>query len=216
MEMIQQIFSIFLHLDKHLGEILQTYGTWTYLILFVVIFLETGVVATPFLPGDSLLFAAGAFAAIGALDVKIVLVLLAAAAILGDTANYWIGRKVGPRVFKEDVRYLKREYLERTHRFYEKHGGKTIVLARFIPIIRTFAPFVAGIGTMSYPRFLAYNVFGGCLWVMMFVLSGYFFGNLPFVREHFSLVILAIIVLSVMPLVYEVIRSARSAPEKEP
>ena len=172
MELLKYLIDVFLHLDKHLGEILQTYGTWTYLILFLVVFLETGVVATPFLPGDSLLFAAGAFAAIGALDVKVLLILLAAAAILGDTANYWIGRKVGPRVFKEDVRYLKKEYLERTHRFYEKHGGKTIVLARFIPIIRTFAPFVAGIGTMSYPRFLAYNVFGGCLWVALFVLSG--------------------------------------------
>ena len=215
MELIKFVIDVFLHLDKHLGEILQTYGTWTYLILFLVVFLETGVVATPFLPGDSLLFAAGAFAAIGALDVKVLLILLAAAAILGDTANYWIGRKVGPRVFKEDVRYLKKEYLERTHRFYEKHGGKTIVLARFIPIIRTFAPFVAGIGTMSYPRFLAYNVFGGCLWVGLFVLSGYFFGNLPVVRENFSLVILAIIVLSVMPLAYEVVRSARSTPEEE-
>ena len=215
MDFIRYLIDLFLHLDKHLGGILQTYGTWTYGILFVVIFLETGLVATPFLPGDSLLFAAGAFAALGALDVKVLLILLAAAAILGDTANYWIGRKVGPRVFKEDVRWLKREYLERSHRFYEKHGGKTIVLARFIPIIRTFAPFVAGIGTMSYPRFLAYNVFGGCLWVALFVLSGYFFGNLPVVREHFSLVILAIIVLSVMPLVYEVVRSARARPEGE-
>jgi len=210
MDFIRYLIDLFLHLDKHLGGILQTYGTWTYGILFVVIFLETGLVATPFLPGDSLLFAAGAFAALGALDVKVLLILLAAAAILGDTANYWIGRKVGPRVFKEDVRWLKREYLERTHRFYEKHGGKTIVLARFIPIIRTFAPFVAGIGTMSYPRFLAYNVFGGCLWVMLFVLSGYFFGNLPVVRENFSFVILAIIIISVLPLVYEVLRNGRS------
>ncbi|HOC44016.1 MAG TPA: DedA family protein [Thermoanaerobaculales bacterium] len=213
MDFVRFLIDVFLHLDKHLGEILQTYGTWTYGIMFVVIFLETGLVATPFLPGDSLLFAAGAFAALGALDVKLVLILLAAAAILGDTANYWIGRKVGPRVFKEDVRWLKKEYLERTHRFYEKHGGKTIVLARFIPIIRTFAPFVAGIGTMSYPRFLAYNVFGGCLWVVAFVLSGYFFGNLPVVKENFSFVILAIIVLSVLPLLYEVLRSARAGAD---
>jgi membrane-associated protein len=209
MDLVRTIIDLFLHLDKHLGEIIHGYGTWTYLILGLVVFLETGVVATPFLPGDSLLFAAGTFAAIGALDVTVVLVVLSAAAILGDTANYWIGRKIGPRVFTEKVRYLKREHLVRTHAFYEKHGGKTIVLARFIPIVRTFAPFVAGIGAMSYRRFLVYNVFGGLLWVGLFVLGGYFFGNLPIVRENFSLVILAIIILSVLPLVFEYVRQRR-------
>jgi membrane-associated protein len=167
------------------------------------------VVATPFLPGDSLLFAAGTFAALGSLDLALLLVLLTAAAILGDTVNYWIGRKVGPRVFHENVRYLKRAHLERTRRFYERHGGKTIVLARFVPIVRTFAPFVAGIGAMSYPRFLAYNVLGGVLWVAGFVLAGYFFGNLPVVKENFSLAILAIVLLSVTPIVYEYARQRR-------
>ncbi len=210
MELLRDAVDLFLHLDKHLGNIIQQYGTWTYLILALVIFLETGVVATPFLPGDSLLFAAGTFAAQGSLDVVVLLVLLTGAAILGDTVNYWIGRRVGPRVFHEDVKYLKREYLERTHRFYEKHGGKTIVLARFIPIIRTFAPFVAGIGAMTYSRFLLYNVLGGILWVFLFVLGGYLFGNLPVVRENFSLVIVAIIVLSVMPIGYEFLRHRRA------
>ena len=209
MELIRDLVDLFLHLDRHLGEIIRAYGTWTYLILGLVVFLETGVVATPFLPGDSLLFAAGAFAALGALDVTIVCVILSAAAILGDTVNYWIGRKIGPRVFKENVRFLKREHLMRTHAFYEKHGGKTIVLARFVPIVRTFAPFVAGIGSMSYRRFFAYNVFGGLLWVALFVLGGYFFGNLPVVKENFSLVILVIIVVSVLPLVIEYVRHRR-------
>jgi membrane-associated protein len=209
MELIRDVIDLFLHLDRHLGEIIRAYGTWTYLILGLVVFLETGVVATPFLPGDSLLFAAGAFAALGALDVTIVCVVLSAAAILGDTVNYWIGRKIGPRVFKENVRFLKREHLMRTHAFYEKHGGKTIVLARFVPIIRTFAPFVAGIGSMSYRRFFAYNVFGGLLWVALFVLGGYFFGNLPVVKENFSLVILVIIIVSILPLVIEYVRHRR-------
>jgi membrane-associated protein len=209
MELIRDVIDLFLHLDRHLGEIIRAYGTWTYLILGLVVFLETGVVATPFLPGDSLLFAAGAFAALGALDVTIVCVVLSAAAILGDTVNYWIGRKIGPRVFKENVRFLKREHLMRTHAFYEKHGGKTIVLARFVPIIRTFAPFVAGIGSMSYRRFFAYNVFGGLLWVALFVLGGYFFGNLPGVKENFSLVILVIIIVSILPLVSEYVRHRR-------
>jgi len=214
MELVRDALDLFLHLDRHLGEIIRSYGPWTYLILGLVVFLETGVVATPFLPGDSLLFAAGTFAALGSLDVTVVCVILSAAAILGDTLNYWIGRKVGPRVFKENVRYLKREHLVRTHAFYEKHGGKTIVLARFIPIVRTFAPFVAGIGAMSYRSFLAYNVFGGLLWVTLFVLGGYFFGNLPVVKENFSLVILAIIVLSVMPLVYEYVRQRRRRAQR--
>jgi membrane-associated protein len=209
MDLIHAAVDLFLHLDRHLAEVIATYGVWTYLILFAVVFLETGVVATPFLPGDSLLFAAGTFAALGSIDLGLVILLLTVAAILGDTVNYWIGRKVGPRVFRENVRFLNRRHLERTHAFYEKHGGKTIVIARFLPIIRTFAPFVAGIGTMSYRRFLLYNVVGGAVWVVGFVLLGYFFGNLPVVRENFSLVILAIIVLSVMPVVIELMRHRR-------
>jgi len=211
MDFIHAAIDLFLHLDRHLAEVIATYGVWTYLILFAVIFLETGIVATPFLPGDSLLFAAGTFAALGSLDVGFLILLLAAAAILGDTVNYWIGRRLGPRVFRENVRFLNRQHLERTHAFYEKHGGKTIVIARFLPIIRTFAPFVAGIGTMSYGRFLVYNVVGGVVWVLGFVLLGYFFGNLPVVRENFSLVILAIIVLSVLPIVIEWFRHRRRA-----
>jgi len=211
MDFLHGIVDVFLHLDRHLGEIIQTYGTWTYAILFCVVFLETGLVATPFLPGDSLLFAAGAFAAIGSLDLPILLVLLAVAAIAGDSLNYWIGRRVGPRVFTDRVRWLKREHLLRTQEFYERHGGKTIVLARFVPIVRTFAPFVAGIGTMPYRRFFAYNVIGGLLWVGLLVPAGYFFGNLPVVRENFSIVVLAIIGVSLLPLVIEYVRQRRAA-----
>ena len=210
MDLIHSIVDLFLHLDRHLAEIIAGYGGWTYLILFAVVFLETGIVATPFLPGDSLLFAAGTFAALGSLDLGFTILLLSVAAILGDTVNYWIGRKIGPRVFRENYRFLNRKHLEKTHAFYEKHGGKTIVIARFLPIIRTFAPFVAGIGTMSYRRFIAYNVVGGIAWVLGFVLLGYFFGNLPVVRKNFSLVILAIIVLSIMPIVIEWLRHRRS------
>ena len=211
MELLQSAIDLFLHLDKHLAAIIAQYGVWTYLILFTVVFLETGVVATPFLPGDSLLFAAGTFAALGSLDVWILIVLLTAAAILGDTLNYWIGRKVGPRVFNEKVRFLKREHLDRTHAFYERHGGKTIIIARFVPIVRTFAPFVAGVGTMAYGRFLAYNVVGGAVWVVLFVAGGYLFGNIPVVKENFSVVILAIIVLSLMPIVVEWYRHRRGS-----
>jgi membrane-associated protein len=210
MDFLHTVVDLFLHLDKHLGVILETYGTWTYAILGAVIFCETGLVATPFLPGDSLLFAAGAFAALGSLDVRILLVLVPAAAIAGDNVNYWIGRRVGPRVFTDRVRWLKREHLLRTQAFYDRHGGKTIVLARFIPIVRTFSPFVAGIGAMPYRRFLAYSVFGGLLWVGIFVPAGYFFGNLPVVKENFSLVILGIIVVSVLPLVIEVWKHRRA------
>jgi membrane-associated protein len=203
MQLLKQLFEFILHIDRHLGEIIADYGTWTYLILFTTIFIETGLVVTPFLPGDSLLFAAGAFAAAGTLNVWAVFLLLAFAAILGDTVNYWIGHRIGPRVFREDVRFLKREYLERTQRFYEKHGGKTIFLARFIPIIRTFAPFVAGVGTMRYGKFIIYNVFGGVAWTALFTFAGFFFGNIPVVRDHFGLVVVAIIVISVLPVVYE-------------
>ena len=207
MEIIAYLIDLFVHLDEHLSLVITRYGTWTYLILFLVIFMETGFVVTPFLPGDSLLFAAGTFAALGALDVTLVFLLLFAAAVLGDTANYWIGRRIGPRVFEMNSRWLKREYLERTHRFYERHGGKTIFLARFIPIIRTFAPFVAGVGEMSYGRFLAYNVVGGLVWTAGFTFLGYFFGNIPIVRENFSFVVVGIIFISVLPIVYEFIAS---------
>ena len=206
MDFILQLVDLFLHLDEYLGEVIRTYGLWTYLILFAIIFMETGLVVTPFLPGDSLLFAAGTFAGLGDLNVWGIFILLSAAAIIGDTVNYWAGHFIGPRAFSGEIRFLKKEYLDRTHAFYEKHGGKTIVLARFIPIIRTFAPFVAGIGAMSYGRFISYNVFGGIFWVALFSFGGYFFGNLPVVQENFSLVIIAIILISVMPAVVEILR----------
>jgi membrane-associated protein len=169
-------------------------------------------VVTPFLPGDSLLFAAGTFAALGALDVRLLLVLLVAAAIIGDTVNYWVGAWIGPRAFSGRVRWLRKDYLDRTRAFYEKHGGKTIIIARFIPIIRTFAPFVAGVGAMSYGKFLLYNVVGAVLWVGIFVLGGFFFGNIPVVKENFTIVILAIIAISVMPIVLEAVRARRGEP----
>jgi membrane-associated protein len=210
MEFLSSIVDLFLHLDRYLDQIIRTYGTWTYALLFLVIFAETGLVVTPFLPGDSLLFAAGTFAAMGSLDPFWLAVLLSTAAVLGDTANYWIGYHVGPKVFhRENVRFFKKEYLDRTHRFYEKYGGRTIIIARFVPIIRTFAPFVAGIGRMSYGRFMSYNVFGGVGWVVGFVLMGYQFGNIPVVRRHFSLVVIAIILISVIPIVTEFIRHRR-------
>lgn len=207
MSLITGFIDLFIHLDKHLGLIIQTYGTTTYLILFLIIFLETGVVATPFLPGDSLLFAAGTFAALGTLNVVHLWGLLSLAAILGDTANYWIGRYVGERVFKEHVRFIKKKHLDRTQEFYAKYGGKTIVIARFVPIIRTFAPFVAGVGRMSYGRFIAYNIIGGLAWTTLFILGGYYFGNMEIVKRNFSLVILAIIALSLMPIIFELLRN---------
>ena len=212
MELFQHLVEIALHLDRHLVALVSDYGAWTYAILFVIIFCETGLVVTPFLPGDSLLFAVGTVAATGALDPLWLCALLAVAAILGDTVNYAAGHWVGPVVFhREDSRLLNRQHLERTHRFYEKYGGKTIIIARFIPIIRTFAPFVAGIGRMSYARFLIYNVAGGILWITAFVYAGFFFGNIPLVKENFSLAILAIIVVSILPGVIEYWRH-RSAP----
>jgi membrane-associated protein len=206
MEIISDLVDFILHLDVHLNSIIKNFGIWTYLILFLIIFLETGVVVTPFLPGDSLLFAAGSFAALGSLNVFALFILLTLAAILGDTLNYWIGHFIGPRAFSGNSRFLKKEYMDRTHEFYEKHGGKTIILARFIPIIRTFAPFVAGIGAMDYPRFFFYNVIGAVLWVSIFTFGGYFFGNLPFVRDNFTIVILVIILISVLPGVFEFLR----------
>jgi len=203
-EVVKTFIDLFMHLDKHLNVVIQNYGVWTYLLLFLVIFCETGLVVTPLLPGDSLLFAAGTFAALGSLKVEWLYILLSAAAIGGDTVNYWIGHYVGPKVFhKEDVRFLNKKYLDRTHDFYEKHGGKTIILARFIPIIRTFAPFVAGIGRMTYWRFISYNFIGGLAWIAIFLFGGYYFGNIPVVKNNFTLVILAIIFISVMPVVIE-------------
>jgi len=211
MEFITWFVDLFLHLDRHLEGIIRAYDVWTYLILFVIIFCETGFVVTPFLPGDSLLFAAGALSAsLGCLDVTWLFLLLSAAAILGDTVNYWIGKLVGPRIFhKENVRFLNKDHLRRAHEFYQKYGGITIVIARFMPIIRTFAPFVAGIGTMTYWKFLTYNVVGGIAWVAGFTYVGYFFGNIPSVRQHFTLIIVAIVVISVMPIVIEYIRHRR-------
>jgi membrane-associated protein len=206
MDWVKQFVDLFLHLDTHLGQVISQYGTWTYLILFLIVFCETGLVITPILPGDSLLFAAGTFAALGDLDVRLMILLLVAAAILGDTVNYWVGAAIGPRAFQGNLRFLKKEHLDRTHAFYEKHGGKTIILARFVPIIRTFAPFVAGVGAMSYGRFLTYNVVGAILWVALLVLAGYFFGNIPVVRENFTIVILAIVAISVMPIAIEAVR----------
>jgi membrane-associated protein len=209
MDWIKLGIDFILHLDKYLDLIIRSVGIWTYLILFGVIFVETGVVIMPFLPGDSLLFAAGAMSGLGSLNVFVLFFSLAAAAVLGDTINYWIGHSLGPKVFTSDSRLFKREHLERTQAFYAKHGGKTIFLARFIPIIRTFAPFVAGVGKMRYGYFLSYNIFGGIIWTGLFIFAGYFFGNLEFVRENFSLVVIAIVVISIMPAVWEWGRSRK-------
>ncbi len=207
MELINKILDIALHLDRYLSAIIQQYGLWTYAILFVVIFIETGFVVMPFLPGDSLLFAAGTFAALGALKIGWLVALLAAAAVIGDTVNYWVGHFLGPKVFsKEKARFFKKEHLDRTHAFFEKYGGKTIIIARFVPIVRSFAPLVAGIGRMSYGKFIAYNVIGGVGWVVVLTGTGYFFGNIPVVKNNFSLAILAIIALSTVPIVTEYLR----------
>jgi membrane-associated protein len=197
------MLDLFFHLDKYLDKIIQQYGALTYIFLFAIIFTETGLVIMPFLPGDSLLFAAGTFAAIGSLNVWLLFGLLSVAAIVGDTVNYWIGNKLGDRAYKGEIKYIKKEHIERTHAFFEKHGGKTIFLARFVPIVRTFAPFVAGASKMSYRYFFSYNVFGGLTWVGIFTFLGYIFGNIDFVKKNFELVIVAILVLSVVPIIYE-------------
>jgi len=207
MDLIVNLIDIFIHLDKYLDVVIRNYGNWTYLIMGIIIFCETGLVVTPVLPGDSLLFVAGTFSAIGSLNLKWLLMVLSIAAIVGDTVNYWIGSSIGPRVFHlEKSRFFRKEYLDRTHQFYEKYGPLTIVIGRFVPIIRTFVPFLAGVGRMTYWRFLTYNVVGGIGWIMVFVLGGYFFGNLPVVKKNFTLVIMAIIIISVLPTIVEFLR----------
>jgi membrane-associated protein len=212
MDLISGFFDLILHLDQHLRDLAQTYGAWVYAVLFLIVFLETGVVVTPFLPGDSLLFVAGTISAAGALNIHALVLLLIAAAIAGDSLNYAIGRYLGPRVFRfDDSRFFKRAYVDRTHAFFERHGGKAIIIARFVPIVRTYAPFVAGIGAMRYRRFLMFNVTGAVLWVALLAYAGFFFGNLPLVRNNLTAVILGIIVLSIMPGIVEFWR-ARRAP----
>lgn len=209
MEFITGAIDLFLHLDEYLQEIIVNYGAWTYAILFIVIFVETGLVVMPFLPGDSLLFAAGTFAALGSFNVWGLIGLLIVAAVLGDAVNYSIGHYLGDRAY--NIKWIKKEYLEKTHAFFEKHGGKAIFLARFVPIVRTFAPFVAGIGKMSYAYFATYNIVGGVTWVFLFTLLGFFFGNIPFVKQNFELVIIVIILISVLPMVYEWWKARREA-----
>ncbi|MGE0481291.1 MAG: DedA family protein [Phycisphaerae bacterium] len=217
MELVYPFIDFFIHIDKHLLEIIQHYGAWTYPILFLIIFLETGVVVTPFLPGDSLLFAAGMFAGMGLLNPHGLFALLALAAVLGDTVNYALGHLIGPRVLRDNnSRIFRREYLDKTHAYFEKYGGMTIIIARFVPIVRTFAPFVAGVGAMTYTKFLAYNIIGGVLWVGLCVYGGYVFGQLPFVQKNFKWVVLAIIIVSVMPMVFEFLRARRHARASKP
>ncbi len=216
-ELVEKLVDFILHIDRHLAEIIAAYGLGTYAVLFAIIFVETGLVVMPFLPGDSLLFAAGAFCAKPetGLSVHLMALLLFAAAVLGDTVNYWVGAKVGPAVFKrEDSVWLRRKHLDRAHEFFEKYGGRAVILARFVPFVRTFVPFVAGVGRMTYARFLAYNVIGGFVWIYFFTYAGFLFGNQPFVQRNFKLVILAIIILSVVPIVFEFVRErSRRASE---
>lgn len=211
MEIITFLLDFILHIDVHLAQLVANYGPWVYLILFLIVFCETGLVVTPFLPGDSLLFVAGALAAMGEMNVHLLVALLIVAAILGDGCNYTIGRRIGLRLFTRFPRLLKQEYLDKTHAFYEKHGGKTIIFARFVPIVRTFAPFVAGIGRMEYRQFLSYNVIGALLWVIGFTYAGFYFGNMPFVRKNLEYLIFGIIIVSMLPAIIEVIRHRRAA-----
>lgn len=213
MELLTYLIDLILHLDRHLESLIATYGLWTYLILFLIVFAETGLVVTPILPGDSLLFAAGTFAGRGSLNPLLLFAVLSAAAILGDTVNYWVGKYLGQHfVHGSRRRWIKQKHLDRTHAFFEKYGGKTIILARFVPIVRTFAPFVAGIGSMTYGRFLAYNMIGGFLWVGICLTAGYLFGGLPIVQNNFSLVVLAIVIVSMIPAVVEYLRARSQAP----
>jgi membrane-associated protein len=217
-DLLKQLADFILHIDRHLAEIIAEYGTWTYAVLFLIVFAETGLVVTPFLPGDSLLFAAGAFCAKveTGLNVHLMAGLLFVAAVLGDTVNYWVGAKIGPAVFtREDSLLLRRKHLDRAHAFFQKYGGRAIILARFVPIVRTFVPFVAGVGTMTYSRFIAYNIVGGFLWVYFFCYAGFLFGNQPLVQKNFKLVIVAIILLSVVPIVVELWRAWRQAAREK-
>ena len=207
---IGNLIDFVLHFDKHLNYVMESFGIWCYLLFFVIIFAETGLVVTPFLPGDSLLFALGTFAAIGSLEVGWLFVVISAAAVLGDSANYAVGKYFGAMILnRQGAWFLKKEHIDRTHRFYEKYGAKTIVLARFVPIVRTFAPFIAGVGKMTYSRFFSYNVIGGLLWVLLFIFGGFFFGNIRIIKENFTLTIFAIIIISILPAVIEVIKEKR-------
>lgn len=209
-DVIRTVTDYILHLDRYVAELVENYGGWALLILFVIIFCETGLVITPFLPGDSLLFAAGAIAATGALNVGLLMVLLIVAAILGDSTNYWIGSRIGTRAFKENARVMKTEYLRRTEEFFSRYGGKTIVIARFVPIVRTYAPFVAGVAGMRYQKFLTFNVLGGVAWILIFVMGGYLFGAIPVVEDNFGLVIVVVILLSLLPIVFEYSKTKRA------
>jgi membrane-associated protein len=214
LDLIRKLVDFIVHIDRHLAEIIASYGLWTYAVLWLIIFAETGLVVTPFLPGDSLLFAAGTFCAKPetGLNVHLMAVLLWVAAVLGDTVNYWLGSRLGPAVFKrEDSMFLRKKHLERAHAFFEKYGGRAIILARFVPIVRTFVPFVAGVGRMHYGRFITYNVVGGFIWIYFFLYAGYWFGGLPFIQRNFKLVILAIIIISVLPIVWETWRAWQEA-----
>lgn len=215
MDWILKAVDFVLHVDVYLEQIISNYGGWTYALLFFIVFMETGFVVTPFLPGDSLIFAASTFAARGALNPWLMFGLLAVAAVIGDSVNYWIGHRIGKRAYTGEIKWIKKEYMERTHTFFEKHGGKTIFLARFVPIIRTFAPFVAGVSRMSYGFFFRWNVIGGVTWVATFTLLGYFFGNIPFVQKNFELVIIAIILISLIPAVVEGVKAKKELSTKQ-
>jgi membrane-associated protein len=216
MDIISFFIGFILHLDVHLAALIQSYGPWIYALLFIIIFLETGIILAPYLPGDSLLFAAGAFCAAGSLNLAILLPILALASVLGDSLNYTIGHYIGPIVFKRDYKWLNRRALDRTHAFFEKYGPKTIILARFVPIIRTFAPFIAGIGQMKYGRFIIYNIIGGIAWVSVFALAGFFFGNIPIIKNNFTFAIIGIIVISLIPLIVEVYKYMKESKQAKP
>lgn len=211
MEYLKQLLDIVLHLNTHLGELVADYGAWVYAILFIIVFCETGLVVTPFLPGDSLLFAVGAIAALpdSGLNLIVAMVIILIAAILGDTVNYWVGKLAGKKLVEKFPRLIKQKHIDKTHQFFERYGGKTIIIARFVPIVRTFAPFVAGVGAMTYSRFMLFNVAGALLWVVLIAPAGYFFANIPIVKNNFSLVILGIIFVSILPAVFEVFREWR-------